>query len=197
MRCPRCRHENRATASFCAECGASLVVAEACPRCATRNPPGHRFCDGCGASLGTRAATGPAPTLPSAPAHLADKIRRGRGGLEGERKLVTVLFADVVHSMEIAERVDPEEWHRVLDRFFHILAAGVHRFEGTVNHFTGDGLMALFGAPIAHEDHARRACHAALDLRDALGDYASVLASRGLAFAVRMGLNSGEVVLGK
>jgi class 3 adenylate cyclase len=195
MQCPRCRHENRATASFCAECGASLVRTDACPRCATRNPPGHRFCDGCGASLVARPASGPTPTLPSAPAHLADKIRRG--GLEGERKLVTVLFADVVHSMELAERVDPEEWHRVLDRFFHILAAGVHRFEGTVNHFTGDGLMALFGAPIAHEDHARRACHAALDLRDALGDYASVLASRGLAFAVRMGLNSGEVVLGR
>jgi class 3 adenylate cyclase len=139
----------------------------------------------------------PTRALPSTPVHLADKILRGRAGLEGERKLVTVLFADVVHSMELAERIDPEEWHRVLDRFFHILAAGVHRFEGTVNHFTGDGLMALFGAPIAHEDHARRACHAALDLRDALGDYASVLAARGLGFAVRMGLNSGEVVLGR
>jgi class 3 adenylate cyclase len=197
MRCPRCRHENRATASFCSECGASLARPDACPRCATSNPPGHRFCDGCGAALASRPAADPTRALPSTPAHLADKILRGRGGLEGERKLVTVLFADVVHSMELAERVDPEEWHRVLDRFFHILAAGVHRFEGTVNHFTGDGLMALFGAPIAHEDHARRACHAALDLRDALGEYASVLAARGLGFAVRMGLNSGEVVLGR
>jgi class 3 adenylate cyclase len=197
MRCPRCRHENRATASFCAECGASLASPEACPCCATPNPPGHRFCDGCGAALAVRPSPDPTRALPSTPAHLADKILRGRGGLEGERKLVTVLFADVVHSMELAERVDPEEWHRVLDRFFHILAAGVHRFEGTVNHFSGDGLMALFGAPIAHEDHARRACHAALDLRDALGDYASVLATRGLGFAVRMGLNSGEVVLGR
>ncbi len=197
MRCPRCRHENRATASFCAECGASLARPDACPRCATPNPPGHRFCDGCGATLAARPAADPTRALPSTPVHLADKIRSGRAALEGERKLVTVLFADVVHSMELAERIDPEEWHRVLDRFFHILAAGVHRFEGTVNHFTGDGLMALFGAPIAHEDHARRACHAALDLRDALGDYASVLAARGLGFAVRMGLNSGEVVLGR
>ena len=197
MRCPHCRHENRATASFCAECGVSLARPDACPRCATPNPPGHRFCDGCGAALAARPVADPTRALPSTPVHLADKILRGRAGLEGERKLVTVLFADVVHSMELAERIDPEEWHRVLDRFFHILAAGVHRFEGTVNHFTGDGLMALFGAPIAHEDHARRACHAALDLRDALGDYASVLAARGLGFAVRMGLNSGEVVLGR
>jgi class 3 adenylate cyclase len=197
MRCPRCRHENRAIASFCDESGGPLARPDACPRCATANPPGHRFCDGCGAALLTPRASDPTRALPSTPAHLADKIRRDRGGLEGERKLVTVLFADVVHSMEIAERVDPEDWHRILDRFFQILAAGVHRFEGTVNHFSGDGLMALFGAPIAHEDHARRACHAALDLREALGDYASVLAARGLGFAVRMGINSGEVVLGR
>ncbi len=197
MRCPRCRHENRASARFCAECGAALASLDACPRCATANPAGHRFCDGCGATLVARAPADPARALPAPPPHLADKIRRGRVELEGERKLVTVLFADVVHSMEMAERVDPEEWHRVLDRFFHILAAGVHRFEGSVNHFTGDGVMALFGAPIAHEDHARRACHAALDLRDAIGDYAGVLAARGLGFTVRMGINSGDVVLGR
>ncbi len=198
MECPRCRHENRATATFCGACGVALVRGEACPRCAMRNPPGHRFCDGCGQQLvtsGPRTVTRP-PDI-GTPAHLAEKIRRGRSALEGERKLVTVLFADVVHSMELAEGVDPEDWHRVLDRFFHILAAGIHRFEGTINQFTGDGVMALFGAPIAHEDHARRGCHAALDLMGALGEYASVLAARGLAFAVRMGLNSGEVVLGR
>ena len=194
MECPRCRHENRATAAFCGECGVALAVRDACPRCATPNPAGHRFCDGCGASLAPRRM---APPAIATPGHLADKIRRGRGMLEGERKLVTVLFADVVHSMELAEGVDAEEWHRVLDRFFQILAAGIHRFEGTINQFTGDGVMALFGAPIAHEDHARRACHAALDLIGALGDYASTLATRGLAFAVRIGLNSGEVVLGR
>jgi len=194
MRCPRCRHENRATASFCGECGASLTVDELCARCRAPNPPGHKFCDRCGAALG---APPPPPRAPiGAPAHLAEKILRGRG-LEGERKLVTVLFADVVHSMQLAEGVDAEEWHRVLDRFFHIVAASIHRFEGTVNHFTGDGIMALFGAPIAHEDHARRGCHAALDLVAAVGEYASVLAARGLAFAVRVGLNSGEVVLGR
>jgi class 3 adenylate cyclase/tetratricopeptide (TPR) repeat protein len=118
--------------------------------------------------------------------------------LEGERKQVTVLFADVKGSMELAERVDPEEWHRILDRFFQILADGVHRFEGTVNQYTGDGIMALFGAPIAHEDHAQRACYAALHLRNELRRYADELrVERGLNFSVRMGINSGEVVVAK
>jgi class 3 adenylate cyclase len=110
---------------------------------------------------------------------------------------VTVLFADVKGSMELAEGLDLEEWHRIMDRFFTILAEGVHRFEGTVNQYTGDGIMALFGAPIAHEDHAQRACWAALHLGDALRRYANELRlTRGLSFAVRMGINSGEVVVG-
>src|SRR5207248_2862059 len=94
-------------------------------------------------------------------------------------------------------RLDAEEWHRLLDRFFQILAEGIHRFEGTINQFTGDGVMALFGAPVAHEDHARRGCHAALHLMDGLRSYASGLRARGREFAVRMGLNSGEVIVGK
>jgi class 3 adenylate cyclase len=100
--------------------------------------------------------------------------------------------------MELAEQVDPEEWHRILDRFFQILADGVHRFEGTVNQYTGDGIMALFGAPIAHEDHAQRACWAALHLREELRRYGDELRlDRGISFAVRMGVNSGEVIVGK
>ncbi len=109
------------------------------------------------------------------PKHLADKILTSRSALEGERKQVTVLFADVKGSMELAEQVDPEEWHRILDRFFQILTDGVHRFEGTVNQYLGDGIMALFGAPIAHEDHAQRACYAALALREELERYADDL----------------------
>jgi class 3 adenylate cyclase/tetratricopeptide (TPR) repeat protein len=132
------------------------------------------------------------------PRHLAEKILGSRAALEGERKQVTVLFADVKGSMELAEQLDPEEWHRVLDRFFAILAEGVHRFDGTVNQFTGDGIMALFGAPIAHEDHAQRACYAALHLTEALRRHAETLrVERGLSFSVRIGLNSGEVVVGK
>jgi class 3 adenylate cyclase/tetratricopeptide (TPR) repeat protein len=132
------------------------------------------------------------------PKHLADQILQSRSALEGERKQVTVLFADVKGSMELAEQLDPEEWHSILERFFAILTEGVHRFEGTVNQYTGDGIMALFGAPIAHEDHAQRACYAALDLRDELARYATeVRREHGIGFSTRMGINSGEVVVGR
>jgi len=132
------------------------------------------------------------------PKHLADKILSSKSALEGERKNVTVLFADVKGSMDLAEKLDPEDWHRLLDRFFEILTEGVHRFEGTVNQYTGDGIMALFGAPIAHEDHAHRACYAALRVRDSVREYAAeVRARHGIPFGVRIGLNSGEVVVGK
>jgi class 3 adenylate cyclase/tetratricopeptide (TPR) repeat protein len=132
------------------------------------------------------------------PKHLAEKILTSRSALEGERKQVTVLFADLKGSMDLAEQVDPEEWHKIMDRFFAILAEGVHRFEGTINQYTGDGIMALFGAPIAHEDHPRRACYAAIHLNGDLRRYAEELKrTRGLGFLVRMGLNSGEVVVGR
>jgi hypothetical protein len=96
------------------------------------------------------------------PRHLAEKILNSRSALEGERKQVTVLFADVKGSMQLAEQLDPEEWSKIMQRFFQILSDGVERFEGFVDKFTGDGIMALFGAPIAHEDHAQRAGYAAL-----------------------------------
>ena len=132
------------------------------------------------------------------PKHLADKILRSKSVLEGERKQVTVLFADVKGSMELADQFDPEAWHEILDRFFKILSQGVHRFEGTVNQYTGDGIMALFGAPIAHEDHAQRACYAALQLRDEISRYATELKrDHGVGFSTRMGLHSGEVVVGR
>ena len=145
-------------------------------------------------------AVAPASLSPRAytPKHLADKILQSKSALEGERKQVTVLFADVKGSMELAEQLDPEEWHTILDRFFAILTDGVHRFEGTVNQYTGDGIMALFGAPIAHEDHAQRAGYAALHLRDRLRQYADELRiGPGVSFSFRLGLNSGEVIVGK
>ncbi|HWA55480.1 MAG TPA: adenylate/guanylate cyclase domain-containing protein, partial [Solirubrobacterales bacterium] len=113
----------------------------------------------------------------------------------GERKQVTVLFADVQGSMDLAEQQDPEQWHAIMQRFFSILADAVHRFEGTVDKFTGDGIMAVFGAPVAHEDHARRACYAALTMLDDVGEYAAELRRKhGLNFSTRIGINSGEVV---
>jgi len=198
IKCPSCGHEPPSGSTFCNGCGAKLDVI--CASCGATPPPGSRFCNGCGANLDAAPAT-PAPVRePRAytPKHLADKILQSKSVLEGERKHVTVMFADVDGSMELAEQLGPEEWHRVLERFFEILTEGVHRFEGTVNQYTTDGIMALFGAPIAHEDHAQRACHAALHLRDQLRAYADeLLLDPGVELSFRIGLNSGEVVVGK
>ncbi|HEX6601782.1 MAG TPA: adenylate/guanylate cyclase domain-containing protein, partial [Solirubrobacterales bacterium] len=117
---------------------------------------------------------------------------------EAERKQVTVLFADVSGSMDLAEQEDPEEWRKIMQRFFSLLAETVTRFEGTVDKFTGDGIMAIFGAPVAHEDHAQRACYAALQMLDDVAEYAGELRrAKGLNFSTRIGINSGEVVAGE
>src|ERR687890_1020468 len=116
---------------------------------------------------------------------------------EAERKQVTVLFADVSGSMDLAEQEDPEEWREIMQRFFSMLAETVRDFEGTVDKFTGDGIMAVFGAPIAHEDHARRACYTALQMLEDVSEYAGELRrAEGLNFSLRIGINSGEVVAG-
>ena len=210
MTCQQCGYEPPVGSTFCNGCGAKLVIT--CASCGATPPPGSRFCNGCGAAVQVPGAgsqvSGPdtqhltpdtrkAP-LSYTPKHLADKILQSKSALEGERKQVTVLFADVKGSMDLAEQLGAETWHDRLNRFFEILSDGVHRFEGTVNQYTGDGIMALFGAPIAHEDHAQRACFAALALRDALRDFARDVKRRhGVDFATRIGLNSGEVVVGK
>jgi class 3 adenylate cyclase len=222
MRCATCHAENLADAAFCDDCGNAFEVA--CVACGTANRAAARFCRGCGQALRAapaQRAGSPAADTPDhlaqkisrdgdsrqsrvdsprayTPRHLAEKILNNRSALEGERKQVTVLFVDVQGSMDLAAQVDPEEWHRIMDRFFAILSDGVHRYEGTINQYTGDGIMALFGAPIAHEDHARRACFAALHLVQQLRQYADELKrQQGLRFSVRMGMNSGEVVVGK
>src|SRR5262249_34449444 len=164
MRCSSCGSENREGRKFCAGCGEALTLA--CAGCGANNQAGERFCGECGKPLAGIAKPAPPPDPRSyTPKHLAEKNLTSPSALQGERKQVTVLFADVKGSMDLAEQVDPEEWHKIMDRFFAILSEGVHRFEGTINQYTGDGIMALFGAPIAHEDHARRACYAALYLQ--------------------------------
>ena len=189
-------------------CGEALAAS--CAGCGASSPASARFCQRCGAALRGSGIGGRRPVLPSTdprpltpdphsytPKHLVDKILQSRSALEGERKQVTVLFADVKGSLELAEQLDPEEWSAIMQRFFQILSDGVERFEGFVDKFTGDGIMALFGAPIAHEDHAQRACYTALQLRDALAVYAREVKRRhGFGFSVRMGLHSGEVVVG-
>jgi class 3 adenylate cyclase/tetratricopeptide (TPR) repeat protein len=213
MVCRSCGDENPDDAVFCGGCGASLAAVADCPECGAENPAGKKFCNACGKTLsGTGSSTaGQGEGMPAGsgaaserdrrahtPEHLAEKIRDARADLDGERKQVTVLFADVIGSMDLAERTDPELWRSIMDRFFTILCDGVHRFEGTVDKFTGDGIMALFGAPLAHEDHAQRACWAALTLQRELASYATeVRRGEGLSFSVRMGINSGEVVVGQ
>ncbi len=201
MQCPRCRHENAADAGFCDECGERLDTA--CPGCGAANRGGARFCRQCGQGLAQPAGTGPAAASsadsPSSytPRHLAEKILKSKSALEGERKQVTVLFVDVSGFTSLSERLDPEDVHALMTRVFELILAEVHRYEGTVNQFLGDGVMALFGAPLAHEDHARRGVQAALGISKALGAYAEELRGRrGIIFRVRQGLNTGLVVVG-
>jgi len=159
------------------------------------------FCLECGSDLRKASDSPPVVdyTQPESytPKFLADKILTTRSAMEGERKLVTVFFADVANYTGISEKLDPEEVHQIMDGAFRILMDEIHRFEGTINQFTGDGVMALFGAPLAHEDHAQRACHAALSVQKNLGQYGEkIQADTGLEFKMRMGLNSGHVIVG-
>src|SRR5512143_404380 len=196
MNCPRCQHENEAGAKFCENCGAPL--ARSCANCGAALSAGANFCPECG-----ERATAPAPLAgrfasPESytPKHLAERILSSKGTLEGERKQVTVLFADLKGSMELLADRDPEEARRLLDPVLEHMMEAVHRYEGTVNQVMGDGIMALFGAPVAHEDHAVRACYAALRMQEAVRRYAEgVRRMTGVPVQIRVGLNSGEVVV--
>ncbi|MGO9566845.1 MAG: adenylate/guanylate cyclase domain-containing protein [Desulfomonilaceae bacterium] len=198
MKCPNCQVNNPETRKFCRECGKKLVIV--CPECETENPPADKFCGECGHDLRKPKEDKPLDyDQPHSytPKHLADKILSTRSSIEGERKLVTVMFADVAGFTSMSEKLDPETVHEVLDGCFRILMDEIHKFEGTINQFRGDGIMALFGAPIAHEDHAQRACHAALSIQKSLVPYSERLKREyGADFKMRIGLNSGPVVVG-
>ena len=197
MQCAHCHTENRTGRRFCAECGAPLALA--CTACGFANEPGEKFCGGCGTPLSTAphiAELRIPPPQAYMPSHLTDKILAARPALTGERKQVTVLFADLKDSTELIRGLDPEAAQQLLDPAIHHMMDAVHRFEGTVNQVLGDGIMALFGAPIAHEDHALRACYAALAMQAAMRAYTDdVRRSRGLELRMRVGLNAGEVVV--
>ena len=200
MRCSRCDRENRSDARFCRGCGAPLSLR--CGACGADAEPDSAFCDRCGASLSPPAPSAePARTAGPAsytPKHLAERILRTRAALEGERKHVTVLFADLAGSTAIAERLGPDEFHLTMDRCFALLLDEVHRYEGTVNQFTGDGIMAIFGAPLALEDSPRRAVLAALGMQRALAPLRDELAAaHGVDFRMRIGIHSGLVVVGR
>jgi len=191
MKCPKCQFENPKNAEFCVECGNRLDVL--CPNCGSLNSPVYKFCKKCGQDLRKSTEVPPIDySRPQSytPKFLADKILNTRSSIEGERKLVTVLFADVANYTAIAEKLDPEEVHQIMDGCFKILMDEIHKYEGTINQFTGDGVMALFGAPLAHEDHGQRACHAALAIQKAIEDYGQrILKERGVTFKMRIGLN--------
>ena len=166
-----------------------------CPNCATELPDSAKFCLECGRDL--RARTGFATPAAYTPKHLAERILTTRAALEGEHKQVTVLFCDIANSTPLAEQVGPERMHALLNGFFELALAEVHRYEGTINQFLGDGFMALFGAPLAHEDDARRAVRAAVAIRRALRDRSSYAGlGPGAQLAVRIGMNTGLVVVG-
>jgi class 3 adenylate cyclase/tetratricopeptide (TPR) repeat protein len=196
MKCLRCQEPNPPQARFCSDCGARLVAA--CPGCGVDLPDGSRFCFACGQRVippsdDTSRARPPAAYTPK---HLVERILTSRAALEGERKQVTVLFADLKGSMELLADRDPEEARKLLDPVLEHMMEAVHRYEGTVNQVMGDGIMALFGAPLAHEDHAVRACYAALHMQESVRRYAEeVFRSYGVPVQIRVGLNSGEVVV--
>ena len=171
-----------------------------CSQCETGNSPENNFCIKCGYDLQKPTESPPIDhKVPQSytPKFLADKILTTRSSIEGERKLVTVLFADVANYTSMSEKLDPEEVHQIMDGCFKILMDEIHKYEGTINQFTGDGVMALFGAPVAHEDHAQRACYAALSIQKAIGDYGEkVKKDCGMEFKMRIGLNSGPVIVG-
>jgi len=199
MKCPRCQADNRDGARFCRACGATFTAA--CPSCGAKVEAGSKFCDSCGAAL----AAAPTPLAAASrfaspesytPKHLVERILTSKSALEGERKQVTVLFADLKGSMELLADRDPEEARKLLDAVLERMMDAVHRYEGTVNQVMGDGIMALFGAPVAHEDHAVRACYTALRIQEAVKRHAEEVRRRqGALVHVRVGLNSGEVIV--
>ena len=173
MKCPKCKTENREEANFCDKCGLNLQGSKQGPPIDFKRPQYYT------------------------PKFLADKILTTRSALEGERKRVTVLFADVANYTSIAEKLDPEDVHHIMDGCFKILMDEIHTYEGTINQFTGDGVMALFGAPLALENHAQNACRAALAIQSAIKKYSEELKGQyGFDFNMRIGLNSGPVIVG-
>src|SRR6266566_4754832 len=193
MKCPRCQHENPATAKFCEECAARLTIG--CPNCGSPVSATAKFCAECAHPLKSGEPRFASPK-DYTPQHLADRILAAKATLEGERKQVTVLFADIKGSTELIADRDPEEAQKLIDPVLERMIEAVHHYEGTVNRVMGDGIMALFGAPLAHEDHAMRACHAALRMQETVRRYAeNFQRSHGLSVTIRVGLNSGEIVV--
>jgi len=198
MRCNSCGCENPVGKKFCGDCGAGLSAA--CARCGAENPEDKKFCGDCGAPLGRPSVREP-PSVQFGPS-AAPKIATVGPSPEfsevpeGERKTVTALFADIKGSMELMEDLDPEEARAIVDPALKLMMDAAHRYDGYIVQSTGDGIFAIFGAPVAREDHPQRALYAALRMQEDLKRYADKLREHGQPpLSVRVGVNAGEVVV--
>jgi class 3 adenylate cyclase len=202
MRCSRCGSDNREGRKFCANCGAPLSII--CPKCEAPNQPGEKFCGECGATLTSSAPDAVAQganwerLLSGKP---VERVRVSGEAMDGERKTITALFADIKGSTELMRELDPEEARAIIDPVLQLMMDAVHRYGGHVAQSTGDGIFAMFGAPVAHEDHPQRALHAALAIQQELRKHNEQLANREdqrlkpAPLEARVGVNTGEVVL--
>src|SRR5438093_1392187 len=210
MQCAQCGFENPTNMKFCGECATPLK--RRCPQCGFENPPRFKFCGDCGSALVVNSQlpiASPPPPVPSShspvtytPPHLAERIRveqaalEARGTREGERKTITALFADLKGSTALLEGLDPEEARALIDPALQLMMDAVHRYEGYVAQALGDGIFALFGAPIAHEDHPQRALYAALRMQEEMRRYGDTLRTQGHPpLLMRVGVNTGEVIV--
>jgi len=199
MICQQCGKKNDLDAVFCVQCSQPII--KSCPSCSTQNPGDARFCKQCRTELGDTSIAAQTNKLQklrdSAPEDLQEKLRLAQTEIEGQRKPVTILFADIVGSTTIAEKLDPEEWKEVVQGAHHRVSEAIHRYEGTVAQLLGDGVLAFFGAPLTHENDPERAVRAALDLQESIADYRRQLAGFVDDFHMRVGIHVGEVVVGQ
>src|ERR1700720_3021875 len=196
MRCTKCGTESTTSRKFCAACGSPL--SRSCPKCGAENVPSSAFCEDCGTALAGHAASAAAssPQASTAPNIRVTPEKSAGDPLDGERKTVTALFADIKGSTELIEDLDPEEARAIIDPALKLMIDAVHRYDGYVVQSIGDGIFALFGAPVAHEDHPQRALHAAIAMQQQLRDYAQAdHRLKPVPLDVRIGINTGEVVL--
>src|SRR5215469_12333557 len=193
MHCSKCGTENPSGRKFCGECGAGLSVR--CPECGKENDCSSKFCGDCGAALNSpNAASASAKKTTHSPIRVVETS--ARESLDGERKTITALFADIKGSMDLIEDLDPEEARAIVDPVLKLMIDAAHRYDGYVVQSTGDGIFALFGAPVAHEDHPQRSLYAALRMQDDVKRYAEKLrAEKGVNLQLRVGANTGEVVV--
>src|SRR5271170_7778435 len=197
MRCSGCGTENPAGMKFCGNCGAALR--SRCPRCGLENPPEFKFCGECGTALTVARGAVTSAKLPVPVAEPSVRMRAEQAAADasgGERKTVTALFADIKGSMDLMESLDPEEARAIVDPALKLKIEAVHRYDGYIVQSTGDGIFALFGAPVAHEDHPQRALYAAFRMQEELKRYSDhIRVDGGVPIQVRVGVNSGEVVV--